>query len=71
MKVSLDDPTADRNWQDEQTDRLLGYEVLSRSMRAEFQPMDAERLSDKIGLDKGVAFRVVQSIQKSLTLNAV
>lgn len=71
MKASPVDPTMDRAWQEEQTDRLLGHEILSRALRAEFQPMDAERLSDKIGLDKGVAFRVVQSIQKNLLRNEV
>ena len=60
------DITADPDWQSEQIDRLLGFEVLQAHLHARFQPMDAERLADKISLDKGISHRIVKSIQNQL-----
>jgi hypothetical protein len=60
------DITADPDWQDEQIDRLLAFEVLQAHLHAKFQPMEAERLADKISLDKGISYRIVQSIQSKL-----
>jgi hypothetical protein len=62
------DITTDLAWQEEQVDRLLGFEVLQSVLNARYQPMEAERLADKISLDKGVSYRIVQSIQN--TINA-
>ncbi len=60
------DITTSREWQEEQIDRLLGFEILSRSLRAQYQPIDPAILADKIGLDKGTAFRIVQQIKQNL-----
>lgn len=66
MKHSLhNDITTSPAWQGEHIDRLLGFEILSRSLRAQYQPLDPARLADKVGLDKGSAFRIVQQIQRS------
>ena len=68
MPALQTDQTADPLWQEEHIDRLLAFEVLQAVIHARYQPMDAERLSDKIGLDKGISYRIVKSIQN--TVNA-
>ncbi len=66
MKHSERDCTLDPLWLEEQMDRLLGFEILQRTLNASYQPMAPELLSDKIGADKGVTHKIVKSIQKSL-----
>jgi hypothetical protein len=67
MNRCLDgDITTSRVWQEEQVDRLLGFEILTRTLRAKYQPIDPAILADKIGLDKGTAFRIVQQIKLNL-----
>lgn len=60
------DITLDPAWQQEQADRLLGFEVLNNILHARYQPMDPERLADKIGADKGYSFMVVKNIKRAL-----
>jgi hypothetical protein len=62
--LEFEDITLDPRWLEEQSDRLLGFEVLTRVLAARYQPMSPEVLSDKVGLDKGFAFSVLKSIQK-------
>lgn len=59
------DITTNPAWQAEQTDRLLGFEILQRSLRACYHPMGSADLADKIGADKGWSFRILTSIQKN------
>jgi hypothetical protein len=67
MNRCLDnDVTTSRAWQEEQIDRLLGFEILSRTLRAQYQPIDPAVLADKVGLDKGTAFRIVQQIKQHI-----
>lgn len=67
MNRCLDnDITTSRAWQEEQIDRLLGFEILSRTLRAQYQPIDPAVLADKVGLDKGTAFRIVQQIKQHI-----
>lgn len=60
------DITLNPEWLQEQADRLLGFEVLQNVLHARYQPMDPERLADKIGADKGYSFMVVKNIKKAL-----
>lgn len=64
MKSS--DITLDPKWQAEQMDRLLGFEILTRSLTAQYQPMSPELLADKIGAHKGIAFTIIQNLQRKL-----
>jgi hypothetical protein len=64
MKSS--DVTLDPKWQAEQMDRLLGFEILTRSLTAQYQPMSPELLADKIGAHKGIAFTIIQNLQRKL-----
>jgi len=61
----IDDITIDPEWQAEQVDRLLGFELLQQAIHARYQPIDAAHLADKVALDKGMAYRIVQSIQRN------
>jgi hypothetical protein len=62
MKHLEADTTMDAAWQAENMDRLLGFEILSRTLRATFQPMAPELLADKVGMDKGMSFKMVKEI---------
>ena len=66
MKHSASDPTLDPEWQAEQMDRLLGFEILTRTLNATYQPLDPELLADKIGANKGFPFKVLQNIKRRL-----
>lgn len=69
MKSSESDITLDPQWQAEQMDRLLGFEILTRSLNAQYQPISPELLSDKIGAHKGFAYTIVQNLQRKLNAN--
>lgn len=58
--------TLDPVWLDEQMDRFLGFEILVRTLRAAYQPINPECLADKIGADKGISHKIVKSIQRNL-----
>ncbi len=47
-------------------DRLLGFEVLTRTLTAQYQPINPELLADKIGAHKGIAFIIIQNLQRKL-----
>lgn len=55
--------TLDRRWLDRHTDRLLAFEILGRSLRACYHPMDAEELSEKIGHDKGLTHKIITKLR--------
>lgn len=60
------DPTTDIRWQEQQMDRLLGFELLNRVLRAEYQEMKPEVLAGKIGAHKGIAYSITESIKAKL-----
>lgn len=63
----LDEPTLNREWCAEQTDRLLGFELLTRVLTANHQPIEPGQLADKVALDKGISHRIIKGIQCKLT----
>jgi hypothetical protein len=63
----LAEPTLDREWLNEQTDRLLAFEMLRHALEARYQPVEPALLGDKIALDKGACHRITQAIQCRLT----
>ena len=69
MKCLESDITLDPKWQDEQVDRLLGFEILQRMLHAEYQPIEAAILADKVAIDKGAAYRIIRSIEQNLNGN--
>ncbi len=66
MKTLEPDITTDPTWLEEQADRLLGFEILHRTLSATYQPMPPELLADKIGADKGYSFKVIKGIYRSI-----
>jgi hypothetical protein len=60
------DPTYDVKWQLAHTDRLLGFEFLNMVVRARYQEMKPEVLADKIGVHKGIAYSITESIKAKL-----
>jgi len=54
------DPSLDREWINENMDRMLGYEILQRCIRAQYQEMDAVELEDAVGADYGLCTRIIK-----------
>lgn len=53
------DPTLDPKWLGENLDRMLGYEILQRSFRSEYQEMNPVQLEDAVGVDYGFYARII------------
>ena len=60
------DPTTNPRWQEAHMDRLLGFELLNRILRAQYQEMKPEVLAGKIGAHKGIACSITESIKAKL-----
>ena len=61
------DPTLDPKWLGENLDRMLGYEILQRSIRAEYQEMNPVQLEDAVGADYGLYTRIINKTRSLLT----
>lgn len=66
MPLSDIDPSINPEWQAEQTDRLLGFEVLQHVMRADYHPVNADALADKVGIDKNLTHRILENLRRNL-----
>jgi len=60
------DVTSDPAWKDEQMDRLLGFEILKKICMADPDPIPPALLADKIGLNKGFSYVMIESISRKL-----
>jgi hypothetical protein len=60
------DPTLNPAWQAEQMDRLLGFEILTRTLSACYQPMAPELLADKVGANKSFSNKIIVGLQRKL-----
>lgn len=60
------DITLDPEWQAQNLDRLLAFEILNRTIQAKYQEMDPQVLADKVGMDKGFAYKMLRHISKRL-----
>ena len=67
MKRAEPHQTMQPAWLNEQMDRFLGFEILTRTLRARYQPIEPESLADKIGADKGITHKVIKHLQRTLT----
>ena len=45
---------------------MLGYEILQRSIRAQYQEMDAVELEDAVGADYGLYTRIIKKTKALL-----
>ncbi len=57
------DITLDPLWEAEQVDRLLGFEVLRRTVDARYQPVNPVDLADRVAVDKGYPHRIIEKIR--------
>lgn len=69
MNPSEDSPTLDPLWLAEHQNRLLGFEILDRTLHARYQPMEPEELSDKIGAHKGLAHSITKKLRDQFNAN--
>lgn len=60
------DPTLDRDWLNENMDRMVGYEILQRSLRGEYQEVDPVTLEETVGADYGFCTRTIKKIRSLL-----
>jgi hypothetical protein len=58
------DITTDAAWIDEQVDRLLGFEVLTKAISGNPSPMPPALLADKIGTYKGFPHSVINEVSR-------
>jgi len=58
------DPTLDFKWQAEHMDRLLGFEILTRTLNACYQPVSPGRLADKVGANKSFSNKIIIGLQR-------
>jgi hypothetical protein len=63
---SPNDKSLDPEWQAEQTDRLLGFEILTRTLTARYQPISPQDLSEKIAANKNYSYSILQSIRRKI-----
>lgn len=59
------DITEDDKWVEEQTDRLIAWEILQHSLAADYTPVEPGQLADKIGAGKNLANQIIKQIQAS------
>lgn len=63
MNPSATDITLNPKWLEENSNRLIAFEILQRHLFARHQEMPPEVLADKIGMDKGFSHKVIQRIK--------
>lgn len=54
-------------WLNGQMDLFLGFEILTRTLGAKYQPLEPEALADKIGADKGITHKVIKHLQRTFS----
>lgn len=58
------DQTLDPKWEQEQSDRLLAYEILRRSINAMYQEVPSAELADLVAVDKGLPYRIIEKLRE-------
>lgn len=58
--------STDPDWLKAQQDRLMGYEILMRTLTADPTPMTPGQMSDCIGLNKGCSWNLLREVQERL-----
>ena len=59
---SEEDITLDEDWIDEQVDRLLAWEIMTRGLTLNTEEVPPEKLCDMIGVPKNYVFEVIKKI---------
>ena len=69
MKHLRDDITLNPKWKEKQMDRLLGFEILTRTIQANYAPLGDCELFDKTGVHTKVAHNVITTIRNHFHAN--
>ena len=59
---SEEDVTLDEDWINEQVDRLLAWELMTRGLTLNTEEVPPEKLCDMIGVPKNYVFEVIKKI---------
>jgi len=59
-----EDITLNQEWLDENTDRLLAWELLRRGLMLDYSEIPSQKLCDMIGVPKNYVFNVIKRAQK-------
>jgi hypothetical protein len=59
---SEEDITLDEDWINEQVDRLLAWELMTRGLTLNTEEVPPEKLCDMIGVPKNYVFEVIKKI---------
>ncbi len=62
MIDSEEDITLDEDWINEQVDRLLAWELMTRGLTLNTEEVPPEKLCDMIGVPKNYVFEVIKKI---------
>lgn len=60
------DITDDERWVEEQTDRLIAWELLQHSLAADYAPIEPAVLADRIGAGKNITSRIIKHLQATI-----
>jgi len=60
----IEDVTLNQEWLDENTDRLLAWEIFRRGLMLDYSEIPSQKLCDKIGVPKNYVFNVIKRAQK-------
>ena len=56
--------TLNQKWLDENTDRLLAWELFRRGLMLDYSEIPSQKLCDMIGVPKNYVFNVIKRAQK-------
>lgn len=59
---SEEDITLDEDWINDQVDRLLAWEIMTRGLTLNTEEVPPEKLCDMIGVPKNYVFEVIKKI---------
>ena len=59
-----DDITLNEEWIQEQVDRILAWEIMTRALTLDTREIPAEKLCDMIGMPKNYVFEVIKKASK-------
>ena len=64
QEEDAEDATLNQEWLDENTNRLLAWELLRRGLMVDYSEIPSQKLCDMIGVPKNHVFNVIKRAQK-------
>ncbi len=69
MTRPRDDITLNPQWKAKQLDRLLGFEILTRTLHACYHPMEPDELFDKTGAHTKFPHEIIANLRTHFNAN--